>query len=142
MFDNYTEKAKRVIFFARYEAGDLGANTINAEHLFLGLIREAGVSISEILFKNELNVKIMLDEFRKELFIGKKHSGYFDMPLSNDSKIVLAYSDDESAKLSHKHIGWEHLLLGLLRTDKEPLATYLKTKGMYYDEIKRKLSEG
>ena len=40
MFEKYTEKARRVIFFARYEASQFGSPTIEAEHLLLGLIRE------------------------------------------------------------------------------------------------------
>jgi ATP-dependent Clp protease ATP-binding subunit ClpC len=40
MFERYTERARRVIFFARYEASQLGSNSIETEHLLLGLIRE------------------------------------------------------------------------------------------------------
>ena len=40
MFERYTEKARRVIFFARYEASQFGSPYIESEHLLLGLIRE------------------------------------------------------------------------------------------------------
>ncbi|MCI0664048.1 MAG: hypothetical protein L0220_23580, partial [Acidobacteria bacterium] len=40
MFERYTEKARRVVFFARYEASQFGASQIEAEHILLGLIRE------------------------------------------------------------------------------------------------------
>ena len=40
MFERYTEKARRVIFFARYEASQFGAQAIEAEHILLGLLRE------------------------------------------------------------------------------------------------------
>src|SRR5258708_10045201 len=40
MFERYTEKARRVIFFARYEASQFGSPYINSEHLLLGLLRE------------------------------------------------------------------------------------------------------
>lgn len=36
MFERYTEKARRVIFFARYEASQLGAPHIETEHVLLG----------------------------------------------------------------------------------------------------------
>ena len=39
MFERYTEKARRVIFFARYEASQYGQPKIDTEHLLLGLIR-------------------------------------------------------------------------------------------------------
>jgi hypothetical protein len=40
MFERYTEKARRVIFFSRYEASQFGSPKIDTEHLLLGLIRE------------------------------------------------------------------------------------------------------
>ena len=39
MFERYTEKARRVIFFARYEASQYGSTYIETEHLLLGLLR-------------------------------------------------------------------------------------------------------
>jgi ATP-dependent Clp protease ATP-binding subunit ClpC len=40
MFERYTEKARRTIFFARYEASHFGSPYIETEHLLLGLLRE------------------------------------------------------------------------------------------------------
>ena len=40
MFERYTEKARRVIFFARYEASHYGSPFIETEHLLLGIMRE------------------------------------------------------------------------------------------------------
>ena len=40
MFERYTEKARRVIFFARYEASQFGCSYVETEHLLLGLLRE------------------------------------------------------------------------------------------------------
>ena len=40
MFERYTEKARRAIFFARYEASQFGSPSIESEHLLLGLLRE------------------------------------------------------------------------------------------------------
>jgi ATP-dependent Clp protease ATP-binding subunit ClpC len=39
MFERYTENAKRVIFFGRYEASQHGSREIETEHLLLGLFR-------------------------------------------------------------------------------------------------------
>ena len=36
MFERYTERARRVLFFARYEASQLGSISIETEHLLLG----------------------------------------------------------------------------------------------------------
>ena len=42
MFERYTERARRVLFFARYEASQLGTAAIGSEHLLLGLLRDGG----------------------------------------------------------------------------------------------------
>jgi len=40
MFERFTARARRVIFFARYEASVFGSNTIETHHLLLALFRE------------------------------------------------------------------------------------------------------
>jgi ATP-dependent Clp protease ATP-binding subunit ClpC len=40
MFERFTEKARRAVFFARYEASQYGNSYIETEHLLLGLWRE------------------------------------------------------------------------------------------------------
>ena len=45
MFERYAEKARRVIFFARYEASQLEVPRIEPEHLLLGLLRFGGMPV-------------------------------------------------------------------------------------------------
>jgi len=49
MFERYTEKARRVIFFARYESSQFGSPYIETEHLLLGLLREDKALTSRFL---------------------------------------------------------------------------------------------
>jgi ATP-dependent Clp protease ATP-binding subunit ClpC len=49
MFQRYTEKARRVIFFARYEAGQYGSPYIETEHLLLGFLREDRALVKRFL---------------------------------------------------------------------------------------------
>jgi ATP-dependent Clp protease ATP-binding subunit ClpA len=51
MFERYTERARRVLFFARYEASQLGSISIETEHLLLGLIREGEGVAAQVLVK-------------------------------------------------------------------------------------------
>jgi ATP-dependent Clp protease ATP-binding subunit ClpC len=41
MFEKFNEKARRTIFFARYEASQYGSSYIEVAHLVLGLARES-----------------------------------------------------------------------------------------------------
>jgi len=49
MFERYTEGARRVVFFSRYEARNFGSAYIETEHLLLGLLREEKVLIRRLL---------------------------------------------------------------------------------------------
>ena len=55
MFEKYTEKARRVIFFARYEASQFGSPSIETEHLLLGLIREDKNLTTRFIPKSQRN---------------------------------------------------------------------------------------
>src|SRR6267143_2084287 len=113
MFERYTEKARRVIFFARYEASQFGSPYIETEHLLLGLLREDKALTNRFL-RSHASVESIRKQIEGHTTIREKVSTSVDLPLSNECKRVLAYAAEEGERLSHKHIGTEHLLLGLL----------------------------
>ena len=60
----------------------------------------------------------------------EKISTSVEIPLSVESKRVLAYAAEEAEKMFHKYIGTEHILLGLLREKKSLASRILLEKGM------------
>jgi hypothetical protein len=60
--------------------------------------------------------------------------------LSHESKRVLAYAAEEAQFLSHKHIGTEHLLLGLLREENCLAATLLREHGLSIQTVREELA--
>ena len=48
MFEKYNEKARRALFFARYEASKLGSRVIESEHVLLGILREGEETVTEL----------------------------------------------------------------------------------------------
>ncbi len=138
MFERYTEKARRVIFFARYEASQFGSPYIETEHLLLGLLRE-----DKALTNRFLRQHSSVDSIRKQIeahtTVREKVSTSVDLPLSNECKRVLAYASEEAERLSHKHIGTEHLLLGLLREEKCFAAEILAERGLKLAGIREEL---
>ncbi len=114
MFERFTEKARRIIFFARYEASLFGSPFIETEHLLLGICREASAILSRLTTVENAYASIRSQiEWRTPIRPGVSTS--VDLPLSNECKRALAYAAEEADALAHKHIGAEHLLLGLLR---------------------------
>src|ERR1700720_3928824 len=109
MFERCTEKARRVIFFARYEASQFGSPYIETEHLLLGLLRE-----DKALANRFLRSHAAVESIRKQIEEhtappGEKMSTSVDLPLSHECKRVLAYGAEEAKRLKHEHIGTAHL---------------------------------
>jgi ATP-dependent Clp protease ATP-binding subunit ClpA len=150
MFERYTEKARRVIFFARYEASQYGSPYIETEHLLLGLLREDPALSRRILgsggtFKELIFSPSAIDSIRRKISergkLGEKLPTSLDLPLSNESKRVLAYAAEEAERLAHRHIGTEHLLLGLLREKKSFAAQLLNEEGVLLERSRVNIGE-
>ena len=114
MFERYTEKARRTIFFGRYEASQFGSPYIESEHLLLGLLRE-DKSLAFTFLRSHDTVESIRRQVEEQTVIREKVSTSVDLPLSNECKHILAYATEEADKLSHKFVGTGHLFLGVLR---------------------------
>src|SRR6202047_5564820 len=139
MFERYTEKARRVIFFARYEASQFGSPYIETEHLLLGLLREDKALANRFL-RSHAAIESIRKQIEAHTTIREKVSTSVDLPLSHECKRVLAYGAEEAERLSHKHIGTEHLLLGLLREEKCFAAEILHERGLRLSTIREELA--
>ncbi len=64
-----------------------------------------------------------------------------DLPLSNESKRVLKYAEEEADRLAHRHIGSEHLLLGLAREEKCFAAELLRDCGFNPQTLREEASK-
>lgn len=138
MFERYTEKARRVIFFARYEASNYGCQAIESEHLMLGLLREDSGFGKRLLGTRSSADQIRAD-VEKRVKRGSKVSTSVDMPLSQESRLVLAFAAEEAESLGHERIGTEHLALGLLRVTDSLGATLLTEHGVRLDELREQV---
>jgi ATP-dependent Clp protease ATP-binding subunit ClpC len=139
MFERYTEKARRVIFFARYEASQFDSPYIETEHLLLGLLREDKALTNRFL-RGQGKVEAIRKQIEDHTIAREKVSTSVDLPLSNEGKRVLAYAAEEAARLSHQHVGTEHLLLGLLREENSFAALLLKECGIMLSRIREELA--
>src|SRR5437016_3599539 len=140
MFERYTEKARRVIFFGRYEASQFGSPYIEAEHLLLGLLREDKALTNRFLRSPHASIESIRKQIEGRTTVREKVSTSVDLPLSQECKRVLVYAAEEAERLAHKHIGTEHLLLGLLREEKSFAAEILHERGLRLTTIREELS--
>src|SRR6201982_2103686 len=141
MFERYTEKARRVIFFARYEASQFGAPAIEPEHLLLGLMREDKTLTGRFFPRAQITIESIRREIEGRTLLRGRIPTSVELPLAPETKRVLHYSHEESDRLQNRHIGTEHLLLGLLREERSMAAQILFERGLRLaavrDEIAR-----
>jgi ATP-dependent Clp protease ATP-binding subunit ClpC len=77
MFERYTEKARRVIFFARYEASQFGSPYIESEHLLLGIVREDKALINRFLRAEVASIRKQVES---QTTLRDKTSTSLDLP--------------------------------------------------------------
>src|SRR5580704_10792550 len=136
MFERYTERARRVLFFARYEASQLGSVSIETEHLLLGLIREGKGLTSRIFARSHLSLENIRKEIEGRTVFREKVSTSVEIPFSAETKRVLQFAAEEADRLLHNYIGTEHLLLGILREERSVAASILMEKGMRLNTVR------
>ena len=124
------------MFFARYEASQLGSISIETEHLLLGLIREGKGLTSRIFARSHLSLENIRKEIEGRTVFREKVSTSVEIPFSTETKRVLQFSAEEADRLLHNYIGTEHLLLGILREERSVAATILSEKGMRLNTVR------
>ena len=139
MFERYTEKARRVIFFARYEASQYGSPYIETEHLLLGLMREDKALANRFL-RQQGSIESIRKEIEARITIRERISTSVEVPLSAECKRIFNMAAEEAERLGHKHVGTEHLLLGILREEKCFGAEILMERGLRLSTLREELS--
>lgn len=137
MFERYTEKARRVIFYARYEASQYGSAYIETEHFLLGLLRE-DPNLADLL-PNQKPVAEIRREIEKHIEPRERISTSVEVPLSADCKRALYAAAEEANRLGSHHVGTDHLLLGLLRIKDGVPAHILHVNQVQLAELRGKL---
>ncbi len=117
MFEKYNEKARRALFFARYEASKLGSRVIESEHILLGILREGEETVGELLRRFQVKPDELRREIEGERVFVERISSTAELPLSEESKKILAYASHEAESMLHPTVGSEHLLIGILRVE-------------------------
>jgi hypothetical protein len=140
MFERYTEKARRAVFFARYEASQYGSPYIETEHLLLGLCREDR-ALRGIL-KDTASASEIRVEIERRIVRGQRLTTSVEVPLSAEVKKVLHFATEEADRLGQRHVGTEHMLLAILRMEDSLGAQVAAARGLKAKELREKLAKG
>ena len=126
-----------MIFLARYEASQYGRPCIETEHLLLGLLREDRALARR--FMGDAHEPTVRAEIERHVPPRERISTSVEMPLSEGSKKVLNFAAEEAERLGTRHVGTEHLFLGMLRVEGSLATKILQEGGLTLAKIREEI---
>jgi ATP-dependent Clp protease ATP-binding subunit ClpA len=123
MFERFTNRARHVVVLAQEEARQLQHNYIGTEHVLLGLLGEPRGIAFQALERFGITLDGAREEVKAIIGLGKQQpSGH--IPFTPRAKKTLELALREALQLHDRHIGTEHILLGLI-TEGEGVAAQI-----------------
>jgi len=138
MWQRFTERARKVVFYAQEEAQKFGEGYVSTEHLLLGLVRESDSVAARVLDKLGVSLSRIRAEIEKSLPRGEARPNT-DMSLTPRAKRVIDLAYDEARNLNNNYIGTEHLLLGLIREGDGLAGRVLAKLGVELEKARREV---
>ncbi|MBS1721921.1 MAG: ATP-dependent Clp protease ATP-binding subunit [Armatimonadetes bacterium] len=138
MWQRFTERARKVVFFAQEEAQKFGEGYVSTEHLLLGLVRESDSVAARVLERLGVSLARIRAEIEKQLPRGEARQSQ-DMTLTPRAKRVIDLAYDEARNLNNNYIGTEHLLLGLIREGDGLAGRVLAKLGVELEKARREV---
>jgi len=135
MFERFSEKARRVIFFARYEASEFGSPAIEAEHLLLGILRESRDLLLSVA--PTVAAETIREQIRLQVPTRDQIPTSIELPFSESAKGALNSAREEADRLDSRIISAQHILLGLLREENCPAQRILAGLGVTLDAARQ-----
>ncbi len=133
--ERFTQRARRVLSLAHQEAERLRYDTIETEHLLIGLILEENGVARHVLSELGLEAKRVQEVVELISGFGNYQSGKIE--LSAGVQKVLENALDEAKKMGHHYVGTEHLLLGLSQSTDGQAHEVLRKLGVTPEQIRR-----
>jgi len=140
MFERYTERSRRVIFFARYEALQYGSPVISPEHVLLGLLREdKTLSARFFPYTPTVSPEKIRRDIEERIVVRDRMPQSSELHLSSDTKRVLVIANEESRMLKQRTVSPEHILLGIIRHSTSVAAEILAGHGLRPQDVRDSL---
>ena len=141
MLENLTERARRTLFFARYEGARAGAQVIESGHLLLGLLREGDELVEQLLGRFQVEVPQLRAGLASAESGAAETGPPGELPLSDECRRILMLGAHEAEVQGQMAVGNEHLLLGMLRLESCTAARLLASHGVSLVAAREELAE-
>ena len=138
-YDRFTDRARKVMAYARQEAQRFNHDYIGTEHVLLGLIKEGSGVAANVLRNLDVDIKKIRLEVEKMVQSSPDVVTKGQLPFTPRAKKVIEFSLEEARALGHNYIGTEHILLGLLRENEGVAAHVLLNLGLKLEEVREEV---
>ncbi|MFP4465667.1 MAG: ATP-dependent Clp protease ATP-binding subunit [Candidatus Goldiibacteriota bacterium] len=137
MYDKFTDRARKVIAFAKEEAQRLGHDYLGTEHILLGIIKDGGGMAAAVMETMNTDLEKLKNDVEERVMDNKGGTMLAgEIPFMPQTKKVFELAAEDSQTMGHNYIGTEHLLLGLLKEEEGVAARVLKETGITYRKAK------
>lgn len=136
MWQRFSERARKTVFYAQEEAERFGERYVSTEHMLLGLLRDYDHRAARALVGLGISITELQTEVEKQLPRGESRPNQ-DMTLTPRAKRVIDLAYDEARRLNNNFIGTEHLLLGLRREADGLAGRALAQMGIELDPLRQ-----
>lgn len=140
MYEQFTDRARKVMQLANQEAQRFNHEYIGTEHVLLGLIKEPSGVAGRVLESLKADLGKVRIEVEKLVTPGPEMVTMGKLPLTPRTKKVINYATDEARGLGHNYVGTEHLLLGLVREEEGIAAQVLATLGIDAEVVRKEVA--
>jgi ATP-dependent Clp protease ATP-binding subunit ClpA len=142
MLIKLNEDTKKVIAAARESAIRQQYAEIGSEHILLGALSRPGAMAAEALEEQGIKPDKLCAEIQSNLPSGPGGQAKGEAPFDRNAKEILAAAAKEAEFFQVEEIGPEHILLGILGSDKNPAyALFKAASGGINERIRKALKE-
>jgi len=139
MFEQFTDKAKKVMLLANIQAHKYNYEFLTPECLFLGLLGEGyGIGV-KILWKLGIDLQQAQFEIEKQMQTEPGILRANQPPPDPVTKRIIESAIAEARAVKHNDVGTEHLLLGLILAKDTVPAQLLEFFGVTAEKVRELL---
>ncbi len=135
MFERFNARARQLVVDAQHEARALKHNYIGTEHILLGLLKEEAGIAARVLDALDVTAEEVRGQVARIVGQGDVVTTG-QIPFTPRAKRILELALQESLMLGHRHIGAEHILLGLARENGGVASRILLDQGVDAERIR------
>ena len=137
MVEKFSGRARKVMELANKEALRFGHDSIDTEHVLLGLLEEGSGVGANVLNQMAVDLRKVRLEAQRRMKSNPDLVVVGKLPMTSAVRRVVENAVREARELQHSYVGTEHLLLGLLSVPDCVAAQVLGALGLTLTKVRQ-----